>query len=37
VLAHLYTAIDVDRRYAALIEDKATVRDFGRIAARELG
>ncbi len=37
VLAHLYTAIDLDRVYAAMTEDKRDLRDFGRIAARELG
>jgi uncharacterized protein YutE (UPF0331/DUF86 family) len=36
VLAHLYTAVDLDKIYAAMTEDKATLRDFGRIAAREL-
>jgi uncharacterized protein YutE (UPF0331/DUF86 family) len=36
VLAHLYTTVDLDRLYAAMIEDKGTVREFGRIAAREL-
>jgi uncharacterized protein YutE (UPF0331/DUF86 family) len=36
VLAHLYTAIDLDRLYAALIEDKTPLREFGRVAAREL-
>jgi uncharacterized protein YutE (UPF0331/DUF86 family) len=37
VLAHLYTTIDLDRLYAAMKEDKTTLREFGRIAARELG
>jgi uncharacterized protein YutE (UPF0331/DUF86 family) len=36
VLAHLYTAIDLDRLHAAMVEDKEAVRAFGRIAAREL-
>jgi uncharacterized protein YutE (UPF0331/DUF86 family) len=36
VLAHTYTSIDLDRLYAALTEDKTLIRDFGRIAAREL-
>ena len=37
VLAHMYTAVDLDRVYAAMIEDKATLREFGRLAAHELG
>lgn len=36
VLAHMYTALDLDRIYAALREDKAVLREFGRIAAQEL-
>jgi uncharacterized protein YutE (UPF0331/DUF86 family) len=36
VLAHLYTSIDLDRLYAAMIEDKSVLRELGRIAAREL-
>lgn len=36
VLAHLYTTIDLDRLYAAMTEDKAVLRELGRIAAREL-
>lgn len=36
VLAHMYTSIDLDRLYAAMTEDKPAVRDFARIAAREL-
>jgi uncharacterized protein YutE (UPF0331/DUF86 family) len=36
VLAHLYTAVDLDRLHAAMTEDKAILREFGRIAAREL-
>ena len=37
VLAHLYTSIDLDRLYLAMTEDKQVVREFGRIAAGELG
>lgn len=36
VLAHLYTTIDLDRLYAAMVEDKTPLRECGRIAAREL-
>jgi uncharacterized protein YutE (UPF0331/DUF86 family) len=36
VLAHLYTTVDLDRLLAAVLEDKAPLRAFGRIAAREL-
>jgi uncharacterized protein YutE (UPF0331/DUF86 family) len=36
VLAHLYTSIDLDRLYAAMVEDKSTLRELGRIAARNL-
>jgi len=36
VLAHLYTAVDLDRVYVAMTEDKRDLREFGRIAAREL-
>lgn len=36
VLAHLYTSIDLDRLFAAMIEDKQHLRAFGRVAAREL-
>ena len=36
VLAHMYTAIDFDRAFEALTADKSVLRDFGRIAAREL-
>lgn len=36
VLAHMYTALDLDRVYEALCEDKALLREFGRIAAQEL-
>ena len=36
VLAHMYTSIDLDRLYAAMVEDKTVVRDLARIAAREL-
>jgi uncharacterized protein YutE (UPF0331/DUF86 family) len=37
VLAHLYASIDLDRLFAAVTEDKQHLRDFGRLAARELG
>ena len=37
ILAHLYTELDLDRVYEALCEDKGVLREFGRIAARELG
>ena len=37
ILAHLYTGLDLDRVYEAMREDKSVLRDFGRIAARELG
>lgn len=37
ILAHLYTGLDIDRVYEAMREDKSVLRDFGRIAARELG
>ncbi len=36
VLAHLYTELDLDRMHSALVEDKALLREFARIAAREL-
>jgi len=36
VLAHLYTELDLDRLYDALVEDKAVLRAFAAIAAREL-
>lgn len=36
VLAHMYMALDLDRVYEALCEDKALLREFGRIAAQEL-
>lgn len=36
VLAHLYTSIDLDRLYAAMTDDQAAVREFARLAAREL-
>ena len=36
VLAHLYASIDLDRLHGAMIEDKKVLREFGRIAAREL-
>src|SRR3990172_7158829 len=37
VLAHMYTKLDLDRIYAAMIEDKTPLRELGRIAAKELG
>jgi uncharacterized protein YutE (UPF0331/DUF86 family) len=37
VLAHMYTALDLDRVYEAMREDKTVLSEFGRIAARELG
>jgi uncharacterized protein YutE (UPF0331/DUF86 family) len=37
VLAHLYTTIDLDLLHSAMTEDKGTLRDFARVAARELG
>jgi uncharacterized protein YutE (UPF0331/DUF86 family) len=36
VLAHMYTNLDYDRLYGALLEDKQTLRAFAAIAAREL-
>lgn len=36
VLAHTYASIDLDRLFAALKEDKAALRRFGRVAAAEL-
>lgn len=36
VLAHMYASIDLDRLFAALKEDKAALRRFGRVAAAEL-
>lgn len=36
VLAHMYTSIDLDRMYDALLEDERHLRDFAAIAAREL-
>lgn len=36
VLAHLYTQIDLDRMYQALVEDKGALREFARVAAGEL-
>jgi len=36
VLAHMYTAVDLDQVYAAMIENKSTLREFGRVAAAEL-
>ena len=37
VLAHMYTAVDLDQIYAAMIEDKTALRELGRLAALELG
>ena len=37
VLSHMYTVLDLDRVYEAMCEDKEILREFGRIAARELG
>lgn len=37
VLAHMYTNLDYDRLFEALVEDKAHLRSFAAIAARELG
>ncbi|MBM4319759.1 MAG: DUF86 domain-containing protein [Deltaproteobacteria bacterium] len=37
VLAHFYTAVDLDLLHAALLEDHGPLREFGSIAARELG
>ena len=36
VLAHMYTGLDLDRMYEAMTESKNELREFGRIAAREL-
>ncbi|MBI2896769.1 MAG: DUF86 domain-containing protein [Deltaproteobacteria bacterium] len=36
VLAHLYAEVDLDRLYAAMTEDRAVLRQFGRIAGTEL-
>jgi uncharacterized protein YutE (UPF0331/DUF86 family) len=36
VLAHMYTELDLDRVHSALCEDKAALREFGRVVAREL-
>ncbi len=37
VLAHVYAQLDLDRLHTALVEDRRPLREFGRIAARELG
>jgi uncharacterized protein YutE (UPF0331/DUF86 family) len=37
VLAHMYAAVDLDQVFAAVNEDKVVLREFGRLAARELG
>lgn len=36
VLAHMYTNLDYDRLYEALVEDKRHLRAFAALAAREL-
>jgi uncharacterized protein YutE (UPF0331/DUF86 family) len=36
VLAHMYTTVDLDQVFAAMIENKSTLREFGRLAAAEL-
>ena len=36
VLAHMYTTVDLDQVFAAMTENKATLREFGRLAAAEL-
>ncbi len=36
VLTHMYTALDLDRLYEAMCESKEALRDFGRVAAKEL-
>ena len=36
VLAHMYATVDLDQVFAAMTENKATLREFGRLAAREL-
>lgn len=36
VLSHMYTALDLDRLYQAMCEDKRILREFGRVAASEL-
>ena len=36
VLAHMYTAVDLDQVFAAMTENKVTLREFGRLAAAEL-
>ncbi len=37
VLVHIYSSIDLDRLNAVLTSDHSLLRDFGRVAARELG
>jgi uncharacterized protein YutE (UPF0331/DUF86 family) len=37
VLAHMYTAVDLDQVFVAMIENKSALREFGRLAAAELG
>jgi uncharacterized protein YutE (UPF0331/DUF86 family) len=36
VLAHMYTAVDLDQVYAAMTDNKSVLREFGRLAAAEL-
>ena len=36
VLAHMYTTVDLDQVFAAMTENKSTLREFGRLAAAEL-
>ena len=36
VLAHMYTTVDLDQVFAAMTENKVTLREFGRLAAAEL-
>ena len=35
VLAHMYTTVDLDQVFAAMTENKVTLREFGRLAAAE--
>jgi uncharacterized protein YutE (UPF0331/DUF86 family) len=32
----MYTTVDLDQVFAAMTENKATLREFGRLAAAEL-
>jgi len=36
VLAHMYTAVDLDQVYTAMTDNKSVLREFGRLAAAEL-